>query len=103
MILRQKVGNLRLISSEDIFFIENIDEFFSFNERPGLPLCKYGKPNYYYILEADFIIMVSFGQKYVESSSLCMEDTTIFTSLLDLHPGTSWFDHMIFEHTSVWK
>ena len=47
MILRQKVGNLRLISSEDLFFfIENTDEFFSLNEHPGLPLCK---PNYYYI------------------------------------------------------
>ena len=50
MILRQKVGNLRLISSENLFFfIENTDKFFSFNERPGLPLRKYGKPNYYYI------------------------------------------------------
>ena len=74
MILRQKVGNLRLISSEDLFFfrehyflgtkvrkpetdlklrpfffIENTDKFFSFNEHPGFPLCKCGKPNYYYI------------------------------------------------------
>ena len=29
--------------------------------------------------------------------------TTIFTALLDLHPGTSWFDHMIFKHTGIWK
>ena len=49
MILRQKVGNLRLISSENFFFVENTDKFFSFNEHPGLPLHKYGKPNYYYI------------------------------------------------------
>ena len=50
MILRQKVGNLRLILSEDLFFfIENTDRFFSFNECPSLPFCKYGKPNYYYI------------------------------------------------------
>ena len=52
MILRQKLGNLRLISSENFFFfffIENTDNFFSFNKCPGLPLCKYGKPNYYYI------------------------------------------------------
>ena len=49
MILRQKVGNLRLISSEDHFFIESTDKLFSFNKRPGLPLRKYGKPNYYYI------------------------------------------------------
>ena len=49
MILRQNVRNLRLISSEGLFFIENTDEFFSFNKHPGLPLHKYGKPNYYYI------------------------------------------------------
>ena len=49
MILRQKIGYLRLISSEDFFFMENTDEFFSFNEYLGLTLCKYGKPNYYYI------------------------------------------------------
>ena len=47
--------------------------------------------------------MVSFSQQYLESSSLHMENMTIFTSLLDLHLGTSWFDHMIFEHTGVWK
>ena len=47
--------------------------------------------------------MLSFGQQYLELSSLHMEDTTIFMSLLDLHPGTSWFDYMIFEHTGVWK
>ena len=28
IILRQKVGNLRLISSENLFFIENTDKFF---------------------------------------------------------------------------
>ena len=43
MILRQKVGNLRLISSEN-FFIHNelfiFDEFFSFNKHPGLLLHK---------------------------------------------------------------
>ena len=47
--------------------------------------------------------MVSFSQQYLESSSLHMEDTIIFTSLLDLHLGTSWFDHLMFEHTGVWK
>ena len=50
MILRQKVGNLRLISSENLFFfIENTDKFFSFNKHLGSPHCKHGKPNYYYI------------------------------------------------------
>ena len=51
MLLRQKVGNLRLISSEDLFFffIEKTDKFFSFNKHPSLPLCKCGKPNYHYI------------------------------------------------------
>ena len=70
MILGRKVGNLRLISSEDLFFrehyflatkvkkpqtdsklrpfffIENTDEFVSFNERPDLALRKYCMPNY---------------------------------------------------------
>ena len=47
--------------------------------------------------------MVSFGRQYLESSSQHKEDTTIFMSLFDLHPGTSWFDHMIFEHMGFWK
>ena len=51
----------------------------------------------------NFIIMVSFGQQYLESSSLLMEDMTLFMALLDLHLGTFWFDHMIFEHTGIWK
>ena len=47
--------------------------------------------------------MVSFGRQYLDSSSLHMEDMTIFMSLLNVHPGTSWFDHMMFEHMGVWK
>ena len=49
MILRQKVGNLRLISSENLFFYRKHDKFFSFNKRLSSPHCKHGKPNYYYI------------------------------------------------------
>ena len=67
MILGRKVENLRLISSENLFFrehcflatkvkkpetysklrpffMENTDKFFSFNELPDLPLRKYGMP-----------------------------------------------------------
>ena len=60
MSLGQKVGNPRLISSEDLFFFREHydfgtksgklwemvfkDEFFSFNKRPDLPVRKHGIP-----------------------------------------------------------
>ena len=50
MILRQKSKKSETdFQVRTFFFIQNTDKFFSLNKHPGLPLCKYGKPNYYYI------------------------------------------------------